>query len=161
MIQIPYVPKLSSYVTAQADDVASAKSANLPMRQRVYAHQPYTAIVSFLLNGAQHDELMQIWRDNAAMPVQLQLKVEDSTLRWYECMFTEAPAVEYRGGDHPEWLNTHVNGAPVDNSQSYYESFWTFDVRAPHRRAQDLAVVSAYEMSTKDPFRGYIFGEYV
>lgn len=161
MVQIPFIPKLSNYSTEIADDVTSATSGSLPMRQREYAHQPYTVTVSFFLNGTQHDQLMQMWRDNAAYYVGLQLKLEDSTLRWYDCLFTDAPEVALRGGDHPEWLNTHVNGAPVDNSKSYYESSWTFYVKVPQRRAQDLAVVSAYEMNTKDPFRGYIFGAYL
>lgn len=152
---LPFVPRLNGFNPSIADEVLTASFGTLPIAQRLDTHKPYDVSVSFILNGADHNELLEFWRDNASAYIQVKMTLEDSECKYYDCLIINGPTINMIGGQHEQWQPDEIIRGDQDVENCYYESTWSLIALVPHRRDTDIAIVEAYEFISDDMFVGY------
>lgn len=157
MIKIPFVPQRQTYGVALPNDVITASYSAMPIAQRLNTNLPYTVDISFILNGINHDILLDLWRANKAEFVEIQLRLEDSQLRWYECLFIDSPQIVPLLGYHQPWTVDQINDGGADTANCYYESTWQVVARQPHRAVLDEQIVSTFEANHPERFPSFNF----
>lgn len=155
------LPRLENFTPQLADDVITASFGSMPPTQRLNTNLPYRVTLSFRLKGLEHDMLMEFWKDNAYLYVQLKMVIEDSEERWYDCVFADAPTVTTLGGLRAPVTPEEVLNGDADTEHAVYESTWTVVARAAQRAQLDEDVVYAFERDFNGDFRGHqASGEY-
>ncbi len=138
-----------------ADDVIRPDAQELPINQRLDSHQAYTANVSCVVNGDNHDVLMQFYQDNKTAFISVNMTIEDSSMRDYRCLFATAPTIKPLGGSHNKWNNEQILKGGQDVKNWWYQSDFTLIVYVPHRTKQDKEVIKNYLETSQDSFIGY------
>lgn len=159
MKEIPFIPRLNDFSCGMANDVLSNSQTHLPINQRIATHLPYTANVSFLLNGIEHDKLMKFYVDNQSKYFLCKMTLLDSKLKPYQCLFASAPIIIPKMGNHDAWTTKQINTGKADTKNCYYESHWQMFVYVPDTFEQDVKIVDDYQYITNDPFVDFTFGD--
>lgn len=142
--QLPFVPRLKSYSFGITDDVIRTKFGTLPQLIRLDSRLPYSVSVDFLLNGVEHDTLMQFWQTHKTAWFNVMLTLEDSTLKPYPCLFADSPTIESVGGVS-EWSDADIGLGKCDTHRQHYQSKWELIAMQPYRLETDLAIIAEME----------------
>lgn len=158
MQQLRFIPLLNGYSPTFDEDVLRSALGDLPQIQRLNTRLPYLVKVDFELNGVEHDELMAFWQAHKAHVFQVQMTIEDSELRWYDCLFEGAPTITPVGGK-TDWKSEDINLGTCDTHRHHYKSSWQLIALQRYRLEEDLAILAAFEATSKDPFAKYDYVE--
>lgn len=152
MIKLPFIPRLVGYSVALPDEVWHAKADQLPLRSRKAVNLHYTAQVSFVLNGTDHDRLMSFYESHRADFVEVVLVLDDSQPKPYTALFGGEVSITPLGTRHTPTPAEILTGT-ADTSGAYYETRLTLVVATPTDTKADKMTVESYErqkLSQKD-----------
>ncbi len=156
MNKFPFCLTLNNFSVGIADDVIRPNAQDLPIKQRLDSHLPYSVDCSCILTGDKHDELMQFYQDNKTAYILVSMTLEDSKMREYRCLFVTAPTVKCLSSYHnKEWSKDNIINGNSDTSQAIYQTDFKLVAYIPHREKQDEQVIKSYLETSQDSFTGY------
>ncbi len=156
MNKFPFCPTLNNFSVGIADDVIRPNAQDLPIKQRLDSHLPYSVDISCVLKGDNHDKLMQFYQENKTAYILVSMTLEDSKMRDYRCLFATAPTVKCLSSYHDKaWDKDSIINGNSDTTKAIYQTDFKLVAYVPHREKKDKQVLEEYQKISNDDFVGY------
>ena len=144
MPKFPLTPRLINYTIGLPNEVWQSHFNGLPIRQRHATHNAYTAQVSFVLNGRDHDRLMAFYQAYRGDFIEVVLTLDDSKPKPYTALIVGDVVITPLGTRHTPTPSEILAGT-ANTKGAYYQTDLTLMVQIPTDKDGDKALVENYE----------------